>query len=133
MLGYLSWDIICSLKSKQISSAANIQAYVYFRTKKEAIIYLVTWEFAEPTLCNTYPNVHFGSTVRLSFKEFRRCIRRAAAPGLEMFSLLEYVTESKICENEETTVIEMIWEPQSWKNYHERDRLYHEKINYIFY
>ena len=74
-----------------------------FPQRMETTVYF-TSGFTGHTLCQTYPNVHFCSTIRLSFKELRRCIRRTATPGLEMFSFLEYVTESKIWENEEITV-----------------------------
>ena len=48
----------------------------------------------------TYPNVNFGTTVRLAFKQFWSCIRWTPTPRFKTLSLLEYVTESKICKKE---------------------------------
>ena len=62
--------------------------------------YFFTSKFTGHTLRKPYPNVHFRSTISLSLKELRCCIRRTATPGLEMLSFLKYVTESKICANQ---------------------------------
>jgi len=48
----------------------------------------------------TYPNVDFRATVRLAFKQLWSCIRRTPTPRFKTLSLLEYVTESKICKEE---------------------------------
>ena len=44
----------------------------------------------------TYPDVHLGSVILLSFEEFRRGIGRAATPGLQQLPRGEEVTEAKI-------------------------------------
>ena len=48
----------------------------------------------------TYPNVDFRATVRLAFKQLWSCIRRTPTPRFKTLSLLEYVTESKICKEQ---------------------------------
>ena len=48
----------------------------------------------------TYPNVDFRATIRLAFKQLWSCIRWTPTPRFKTLSLLEYVTESKICKEE---------------------------------
>ena len=89
MIRYLSLDIICSPKltvflvlrsGKTLRFSADKNPFIFPR-QMETTVYL-TSSFTGHTLRQTYPNVHFWSTIRLSFKEFRRCIRRTATPGL---------------------------------------------------
>ena len=94
----LKKEVVFSYSARNITCALCMNLFTSFSNARysQHILYDVITRLS----IGTYPNVDFRATVRLAFKQFWSCIRRTPTPRFKTLSLLEYVTESKICKEQ---------------------------------